>query len=174
MTSGRASQSFDPRIDGPGKTDSIVVWRDGAAVQIDARWGLKPMAETAKPISLLRSEERAIDRPCLVIANDFGLKVDGKIKYRARLATDAPFFCIAGLWRPAQPDWPLAFAALTVEAYPDIAPYKDRHVAIVREEDWQDWLTGQRSIADLLRPFPTGSFEISGVGRQAAIRDLFG
>src|SRR5690554_5193594 len=51
--------------------------------------------------SLLRWKDREISNPCLVIANDFGLKIDGVVKYRAKLTTEAPFFCIAGVWQPA-------------------------------------------------------------------------
>ena len=94
--------------------------------------------------------------------HDFSLKIDGVVKYRAKLATEARFFCIAGIWRPATGSWPASYAALTTEAYPDLAPYKDRHVAVVREEDWIAWLTQARPRVDMLRPYPAGSFEIVG------------
>src|SRR5690606_9587986 len=99
-------------------------------------WGLAPIESHGKPISLLRWERRETGNPCLIIANDLGLKIDGVVKYRAKHVTEAPFFCIAGVWRPAKGSWPASFAALTTEAYADLAPYKDRHVAVVREEDW--------------------------------------
>lgn len=165
----------------PGNTDTITVWRNGAAAQIEARWGLKPFEPGGKPISLLRAERWQGSNPCLIIATNFALRVDGQIKYRAQLITDARFFCIAGVWRAATPDWPLSFAALTVPAYPDIQPFKDRHVAIVRQEDWQAWLTGALPMERLMRPFPKGSFAVRGNGRriqtqrepEPALGDLF-
>lgn len=159
--------------DGPGKLGRIMVWRDDAPQQIECRWGFKPVEPGGRPVSLLRWEGRLIDSPCLIIANDFGLKVDGAYKYRASLITGAPFFCLAGVYRPGTRDWPESYAALTTEAYPDIAPYKDRHVAVVREEDWFDWLRLSRPVEELLRPFPPGSFKVVGTGKPKASGNLF-
>jgi putative SOS response-associated peptidase YedK len=64
------------------------------------------------------------------------------------------------VWRPAERDWPPAYAALTVAAYPDLQELKDRHMAVVRPEDWEAWLRGSRPPEELLRPFPPGSFRI--------------
>jgi putative SOS response-associated peptidase YedK len=165
----------------PTRKGRIIVWQDDEPVQVEMTWGLAPFEPRGRPISLLRSEGRAITNPCLIIANDFGLKVDGAMKYRASLNTSAPFFCIAGVWRAGQREWPDAYAALTTEAYPDLAPYKDRHVAVVRQADWRDWLQQSRSVAEMLRPFPEGSFTVKGPnGRmprartsKPAVADLF-
>src|SRR3546814_6497204 len=81
---------------------------------------------------------RSIERPCLIIANEFGLVNGPREKYRASLITTEKFFCIAGVFHPGHRDWPPCFAALTVAAYPDLEPYKDRHVAIVHPDDWWD------------------------------------
>lgn len=170
----RATSSRPGNPDGPGKTAPIVVWKDGAATQVEWLWGLRPHEQDGKPISLLRAEGRDIDQPCLIIANDFGLRIDGKIRYRAKLKTDAAFFCIAGVWNPATADWPAAFAALTVEAYPDMRPYKDRHVAVIRNEDWEVWLRGSTPASEVLRPFDEGSFEVIGANRPPVLHDLFG
>jgi putative SOS response-associated peptidase YedK len=162
--------------DGPGKSAQIVLWRNGAAMQLRCKWGLKPAEMYGNPVHLLRSEGRAITNPCLVIASDFTIdagKGSRRKRYTAKLITDEPFFCFAGVWRPAEDGWPEAFAALTVEANPDIAPYKDRHMAVVRPDDWQDWLTQQRPVAELLRPFPKRSFEITDPAKGgAAVKPL--
>jgi len=157
-----------------------VVWQNEQPTQVEMTWGLEPIEPGGKPISLLRWEGREISNPCLIIVNDFGLKIDGVVKYRAKLVTEAPFFCIAGIWRPAKGSWPASYAALTAEAYPDLAPYKDRHVAVVREEDWIAWLTQARPVADMLRPYPAGSFEVVGPRKRVPLptappvtRDLF-
>lgn len=159
----------------------VMVWQNEQPTQVDMTWGLEPFEPHGKPISLLRWEGREISNPCLIIANDFGLKIDGVVKYRAKLVTEAPFFCIAGIWRPAKGSWPASYAALTTEAYPDLAPYKDRHVAVVREEDWIAWLTQARPVADMLRPYPAGSLEVVGPRERVPLppaapsvtRDLF-
>jgi len=165
---------FDPDIDGPGKDATAMVWHDGDAVQTTMRWGLEPFGDFRGPVSLLRSETTEVDRPCLIPANDFGLKIDGKTKYRASLITPKPFFCLAGIWRPATRSWPASFAVLTVEAYPDIAPYKERHVSVVRPEDWYPWLMQSKEKSEVLFPFPEGSFTIHGAPMKKASGDLFG
>src|SRR3546814_11354912 len=71
-----------------------------------------------------------------------------------------PFFCIAGVWQRGTREYPDAFAALTVPAYPDLAEHRDRHVAVVDPDDWFDWLQQVRPPLDILRPFPEGSFTI--------------
>lgn len=166
----------------PGERGRIMIWRDGEPVQYEMTWGFEPFEPHGTPISLLRWEGREIINPCLIIANDFGLKVGGVVKYRASLNDNrAPFFCIAGVWQAARRGWPASYAALTTEAYPDLAPFKDRHVAVVREEHWIDWLRQARPVADMLQPFPPGSFSVEGprkrISRPGAAkpvtRDLF-
>jgi putative SOS response-associated peptidase YedK len=170
-------QTAPPQVhgDGPSKTRQIVIWRDGAARQLECRWGLRPSEPRGRPWSLLRAEGRPIDNPCLIIASDFIVQTEtsaGKKRHRVSLLTEKPFFCIAGIWRSATEDWPDAYAALTVEASPDIAPLKDRHMAVVRPEDWEDRLRGARAPELILRPFPPGSFRIVGP-RPGAAGDLF-
>lgn len=173
MSPIRSTAPLAGKGDGPGKLGRIVLWEDGVATQRECVWGFEPVEPGGRPVSLLRWEGRMIVNPCLIIANDFGLKVDGRVRYRASLVTEAPFFCLAGLWQPATSRWPAAYAALTTEAYPDIAPYKDRHVAVVREADWMDWLQLSRPAGELLRPFPPGSFRIEGARQAPVTRDLF-
>lgn len=161
-----------------------MIWREGGPTQVEMTWGLEPLEPSGKPVSLLRWERwqgRDIANPCLIIANDFGLKVDGVVRYRASLNTRAPFFCIAGVWQPAQRGWPASYAALTTEAYPDLAPYKDRHVVVIREEHWIDWLRQARPVAEMVQPFPSFSFTVKGPRKRIAhspvskpaTRDLF-
>lgn len=162
-------------VHAPGNTGRIVIWQDGAPKEVQFRWGLRPGELGGRPWTLLRAEGRPIDRPCLIIANDFLIQTDapaGRKRHRVSLVTPMPFFCIAGLWRSAAKDWPAAYAALTVEASPDIAPLKERHVAVVRPEDWEAWLRHSRPPEEILRPFPPGSFRIDG-RRPAATGDLF-
>lgn len=164
---------LDPDLDGPGKNARVMIWRDGDARQVEMKWGFEPFEPGGRPVSLLRSERWEIQRPCLMIANEFGLRAEGKTKYRASLITDEPFFCVAGMWRPETRTWPASFAVFTVDASPDIEPYKDRHVAVVRPDDWFDWLMETRTKEEILRPFPAGSFRIVGPPRKKALVDMF-
>jgi len=163
--------------DGPGKIARVLIWDHGKPEQIELRWGLRPIEPGGRTLSLLRAEGRIItNRRCLIIANDFYLRkgtAGGDKRRRVELITQAPFFCFAGTWQAELRDWPAAFAGLTVEAYPDIAPHQDRHMAVVREEDWTDWLRGERSAESILRPFPLGSFRVTGPPARATA-DLFG
>ena len=48
----------------------------------------------------------------------------------------APFMAIAGIWRETKADRPPTFAMLTTEPGPDVAPYHDRQVVVLRPPDW--------------------------------------
>jgi putative SOS response-associated peptidase YedK len=162
--------------DGPGKLARVMIWTDGQPEQVELRWGLHSIEPGRKSVSLLRAEGRSIANRCLIIANDFYLRpgsAPGNKRRRVEFNTKAPFFCFAGTWRNETNDWPASFAGITVEAYPDIAPFQDRHLAVVREEDWMDWLEGSRSAESILRPFPFGSFKVLGPP-AAATGGLFG
>jgi putative SOS response-associated peptidase YedK len=164
---------IDPCLDGPGKDAQIRIFEGGKDRAATMRWGFAPIELGGRPVSLLRAENWEVRRPCLVPANEFALKQEGKVKYRAKLITSQPFFCLAGMWRPATHDWPPSFAVLTVPAYPDIEPYKERHVAVLRPEDWFNWLREARPRDEMLHPFPLGSFEIIGAPKKKAVGDLF-
>jgi putative SOS response-associated peptidase YedK len=164
----------DVFTDGPGKVSKIVIWQNGGATERQCRWGLKPFGPGGHSYSMLRSEGRAITNPCLIIAHEFFVTPDeSKKRYRVSYVTDEPFFCFAGVYQPESADWPAAFAALTVESSPDIAPLKDRHMAVVRPDDWQDWLLQARPVEELLSPHPLGSFTILAPNRRGAATDLF-
>jgi putative SOS response-associated peptidase YedK len=179
MEARGAAEAIDmpPRIfaDGPGKTARVMIWRDGQPEQVEMRWGMEPPSGADRQITLLRSEGRAFHQRCLIIANDFYLRpgsAPNNKRRKVEMITSAPFSCFAGTWRSETATWPASFAGITVEAYPDIAPFQDRHMAVVREEDWIDWLSGARSDAAILRTFPVGCFSVSGPPMRAA-GDLF-
>lgn len=171
---------MQPQTHRPGQSDSVTIWRNGEPTQIDLTWGLRPFEPHGKPISLLRWEGREIVSPGLLVVDSFGLRIEGNEKYRVRLPGHSQF-CVACVWQPASREWPASYAALTTDAYPDIAPYKDRHMAVVHEDDWFAWLRQERPAAELLRPFPLGTFVVSGrslrphrqPGRDLAEKDLF-
>ncbi|MEL0156829.1 hypothetical protein [Sphingopyxis sp.] len=137
-----------------------MIWDGREERQIEAHWGLGSCDPEIGQILLLKSETARIENPCRILANEFGIKRDGKTLCAASLVTDIPFFCIAGVWQRGTRDYPDAFAALTVSAYPDLAMHKDRHVAVAHPDDWFDWLLSERPALDILRRFPEDSFKI--------------
>jgi putative SOS response-associated peptidase YedK len=52
---------------------------------------------------------------------------------------------------------------LTTEPGPDVAPYHNRQVAVLRPEDWASWLSLTRPEAELLKPLPSGALEVQTV-----------
>jgi putative SOS response-associated peptidase YedK len=176
----------DIYTDGPGKVTDVVVWKDGRHFPTKMRWGLQPSRPEERTISLLRAEGRAFARRCLIVASKLYLRPGtgpgGSRRTVEMLDSGGSFFCFAGTWLPESPSWPAAFAGITVEAYPDIEPYQDRHMAVVPKRDWRAWLSGEASETEILRPLPVGSFRVSGPpkraappqARAAATGDLFG
>src|ERR1700686_3668631 len=75
--------------------------------------GLGPGPSSDRPFTVSRAEGRTIPtHRCLVPASEFRLRSRGRA-YRVSLA-DGDWFYFAGIWRPAKPDWPEAYAILTV------------------------------------------------------------
>lgn len=175
----------DVFTDGPGKVTDVAIWKDARHFPTKMRWGLQPSHPGERTISLLRAEGRTFGRRCLIVANKLYLRPgsgpNGTRRAVEMIEPGGSFFCLAGTWRPQSSSWPAAFAGITVEAYPDIAPHQDRHIAVVRRSDWRRWLSGEASEAEILRPFAVGSFRVSGPPKRAPARpapvaaaDLFG
>lgn len=123
------------------------------------------------PVFNFRSEGRHFgdSRRCLIPASAFfeftGTK-SPKAKHRFTLG-GAPFLAIAGLWRDGEGNQPPAFTMLTTEPGPDVAPYHDRQVVVLRPERWADWLWLTRPEADLLKPLPAGTLAVETVRKGA-------
>jgi putative SOS response-associated peptidase YedK len=108
---------------------------------------------------VVRAEGRTVSsHRCLVPASEFRLRSKGRA-YSFTLA-DGNWSYFAGIWRPAKPDWPEAYAILTVEANPDVASYHDRQMAVLRREQRLNWLNSQVAEVELLRSLPAGSFRV--------------
>ncbi len=176
----------DVFTDGVGKTTDVAIWKDGRHFPTKMRWGLQPRGPGEPSVSLLRAEGRTFSRRCLVVVNKLFLRPgtgpNGSRRTVEMIDMGGRFFCFAGTWSPEGSHWPAAFAGITVEAYPDIEPFQDRHIAIVRRADWKRWLSNEASEEEILRPFPAGSFRVSGPPKRTAARqepepvsaDLFG
>jgi putative SOS response-associated peptidase YedK len=51
------------------------------------------------------------------------------------------------------------FAMLTTEPGPDVKPYHDRQICVLKPKDGMDWLSLSRPEIELLKPLPKGTLE---------------
>jgi len=123
-----------------------------------------------KPVYNYRSEGREFTRGrCLIVADGFyeftapadpAKKRKDKWLFRLR---GADWFAIAGLWR-TDPKVGEAYTMLTTAPGPDVAPYHDRQVVVLRPGDFGRWLDPAEPAGPLLAPLPAGSLEVTQVG----------
>lgn len=155
-------------------TDPALVVRqaeDGGDPELlSMRWSWPgPSRDTkpGRPVFNYRAEGRRFPRGrCLIIADGFyewtapepGTKLKTKWLFTQ---PGRPFFCIAGLWRPAAAPGDAghadAFTMLTVPPGPDIQPYHDRQIALSPPELWAAWLDGSAPEPAVLHPSPPGT-----------------
>lgn len=143
----------------------------GKAEMVEARWGSDPRFAAGVEFRFVRSEGRTFpSHRCLIPASEFRMRV-GERRYRVKL-DDGNFFYLAGIWEPAMAEWPLAFRIITVAANPEVAPFQDRHGAIILRRQVTGWLDHQVPETDLLETPPARTFiveEIVGGPRQAGL-----
>lgn len=138
---------------------------------VQMKFGFPPPRPRAGPVFNFKSDGRHFDnsRRCLIILSGFfeftGTKYP-KAKHRFSLK-GAPLMAIAGLWSEDKAGG-LSFTMLTTEPGPDIAPYHDRQVVVLKPEDWAAWLFLTRPEAELLKPLPAGSLLIETVRPEAS------
>ena len=151
-----------------------IIRRNGRDVElVQRRWGLEPVGLEQRPRKVLRSEgQRSDSHRCLIPASDFAFG-HGADRVRFTLR-GSDWFYFAGIWRPKTDLWPEAFAALTTEANPDVAPYHDRQMAVIPHEDRLLWLDHVVDEAELLRPLPAGSFEAHVAQQKRAAQGALG
>ncbi|MGQ3672045.1 SOS response-associated peptidase [Xanthobacter sp. TB0136] len=141
--------------------------RDNLMELAPMNFGLPSDQPKRGPVFNFRSDGRDFSKTlrCLIPASGFfeftGTKYP-KTKHRFAL-NDAPFMAIAGIWREAKGNHPMAFAMLTTEPGPDVKPYHDRQIVVVRPEDWAAWIWLTKPQADLLKPLPAGSLSVETV-----------
>ena len=134
---------------------------------VQMKFGFPPPRPGARPVFNFKSDGRHFDqsRRCLIILSGFfeftGSKYP-KAKHRFSLK-GSPLMAVAGLWRQGADGEPPAFTMLTTEPGPDIAPYHDRQVVVLKPADWAAWLFLTRPEAELLKPLPAGSLDVETV-----------
>lgn len=127
-------------------------------------FGWPPPRPKAGPVFNFKSDGRSFadSRRCVIVLSGFfefvGTKYP-KAKYRFALK-DSEVMGIAGLWSEAK-DGTLSFTMLTTAPGPDIEPYHDRQVCVLRPDEWAAWLFLTRPQEELLRPLPAGSLEVT-------------
>ena len=156
-----AAPNLEPREDiWPTDPAAIIRRMEDATNEFTImRWGFPPARAKGPPVINFRSEGRRFPvGRCLVPASHFfeftGAK-SPKTKWKFTKAGD-DWFCFAGLWRP-MPQGCDAFALLTTDPGPDVAPIHDRQMVILDRSDWSAWFEQTWNEADLLRALPAGS-----------------
>ena len=135
----------------------------GSAELIERRWSWP--GPTGRPVYNFRSEGRTFERGrCLILADSFyeytasaDPKAKRKDRWQFRFVGGEPF-AIAGVLR-ATPGLGEAFTMLTTTPGPDVAPYHDRQIVVVRAPRWRAWLEGT-SAATIAGPLEAGTLSV--------------
>jgi putative SOS response-associated peptidase YedK len=143
----------------------VVRWNLDHAELVERRWSWP--APGGKPVFNMRSDGRNFPKDrCLVPMDGFYEYTkpdDPKQKTKDRwlfTPADGGELAIVGLLRPGT-EVGEAFTMLTVPPGPDIAPYHNRQIALLRPDQWRSWLDGSTRSTDLLRPAPAGSLMVA-------------
>jgi putative SOS response-associated peptidase YedK len=124
---------------------------------VEATWGSDPRFSAGDSYRFIRSERQSFpSHRCLVPASEFHMRVGGK-RYRVTL-DGGNFFYLAAVWEPAMGERPLSYRIVTVPANREVAPYQDRHGAIIHRQQVMQWLDGTVPEADLLETPPAHTF----------------
>ena len=157
-------------------TDASVIIRaaadaPGQAEAVTRRWSWP--GPTGKPVYNFRSDGRALNHGrCLIPIDAFfeftdaagaegRLKKPPKSKWRFTMQ-NLDWFCVAGLWR-TDAKVGEAWTMLTAAPGPDIAPYHNRQIVLLKPEQWGAWLNPLVPATDLCKPLPVGSLAVEQV-----------
>ena len=128
---------------------------------VEMRWGLEPGEQQRGLRFLVRDDSPDIERygRCLIPATALPLTDRQGDKWIVTLREAGAIFCFAGIWQHAKDTWPDAYAAVTVPAYPDLKFIKRRHIAILPDGSWSEWLAGVAA-SSILKPLPRRSLMV--------------
>jgi putative SOS response-associated peptidase YedK len=130
------------------------------------RFGWPAPRPRAGPVFNFKSDKRSFadSRRCVIVLSGFfeftGTKYP-KAKHRFSLK-GSPIMGIAGLWSEDEAG-ALSFTMLTTAPGADIEPFHDRQVCVLAPADWAHWLFLTRPEAELLKPLPAGTLEVTTV-----------
>lgn len=153
------------------RTHAVRATGEAEAQLAQMRFGFPPPQPRRPPVINLRSEGRRFSngpssgRALAPASGFYEFTGDRSPKTRWRLAAaDGRLLALAALWRSG-PDGE-AFALLTAEPGPDVAPYHPRGVLPLAPSAWADWLFDRRPAKDLLIPPPAGALKAEPAPRQ--------
>lgn len=132
---------------------------------VEATWGSDPRFGAGASFRFVRSEGQAFPtHRCLIPASEFHMAGGGK---RFRVALDGgEHFYLAGIWEAAMGDWPLSYRVVTVAANLEVAPYQDRHGAIIHRRQVMQWLNHAVAEIDILKTPPARTFVVQEIGAR--------
>ena len=170
FSQSRASLVFPDGVPNFGATASIrigdhapVIWAGASGPEVRMTpWSWK--GPGGRPVFNFRSDGRSFanSQRCVIPADGFFEFTDAepgqkrKTKWRFALQGQSSFW-IAGLVKDG------AFAMLTTEPGPDIAPYHDRQIVLLPKGSAADWLDLSRPETEMLRPTEAGRLVVDKV-----------
>lgn len=145
----------------------IVRMGDKGFELVNRRWSWP--APNGKPVYNFRSEGREFGSGrCLILADSFfeftpheDPKAKRKHKWQFTLK-DQPMFAIAGLCRTDEKVGE-ACTMLTTEPGPDVQPYHNRQIVVLKPEDFARWLDPGVPAREVLKPLPAGSLDVAQI-----------
>ncbi|MEP6785545.1 MAG: SOS response-associated peptidase family protein [Sphingomonadales bacterium] len=138
---------------------------------VDANWGSDPRFGDGVTFRFVRAETGDLSaRRCLIPASEFHMG-SGRKRYRAML-DGGNFFYLAGIWEPALAGWPLSYRIITASANADIAPYQDRHGAIIHRRQVMQWFDGSIDAQALQAPLLANTFAVEKIGMTRSKKPL--
>lgn len=136
---------------------------------VEAIWGSNPRFSDGESYRFVRSEGRTFpNHRCLIPASEFHMTVGSK-SYRVTL-DGGNYFYLAGVWEPPMGEWGLSYRIITVAANPEIAPYQERHGALIYRRQVTHWIDMVLPETELIVTPPARTFlieEITPGKRQA-------
>ena len=135
----------------------VVAGEDGLQLEI-MPWAWS--APTGRPVFNFRSDGRSFagSTRCLIPADGFyeftEPKVQGKKTKWLFTMADQPWFWILGIIRDG------AFAMLTTEPGPDVAPYHDRQIVLLPPDAGVHWLDLSVTQDMMLAPSPADALDV--------------
>jgi putative SOS response-associated peptidase YedK len=161
------------------RAPAILAGTGGGTTLAMLSFGFPAPRPKARPVVNLRSEGRVFENRertgrCLIPMTGFYEFTGDKYPKTRWLFSDPvePILCLAGVWRAGEGGEAGAFALLTAEPGPDIAPYHDRGVVVAPPDRWAEWLGADSFPEDLVRAAPEGSLAVSAAPRPAKGEDL--
>lgn len=168
-----------PPLDEVRPTDAAPVVRGfGQGAELaELRFGFAPPRPRAGPVINFRSEGRRFGPGRALVPVSAFYEFTGERYPKTRWAfragpglDQAPFLCLAALWRPGREGWPDSFSLLTAEPGPDVAPYHDRGVIPLPPARWAAWLDpDEADAARLLTPPAAGTLSVAEAPRGAPL-----